>query len=133
MLILRIPLPAPYTGLMLWPFLLVGRGTRISDRFLMHECIHAAQQLEFWPVNLGFWLLLAWAWPPSIYAFPLLGWLWPWILCYGALYLEGRLRGLTHMQAYFANAFESEAYAEEQQPKAWLDERPAFHWLNFIS
>jgi hypothetical protein len=94
-----------YSGMCLWPFLLVAHNNRLKDKvFMNHEHIHAAQQKE---------LLL------------LFFYLW-----YVADYLIQLLKYNDHSRAYRNIVFEKEAYAMECDLE-YLKRRKLFSFLKF--
>ncbi len=106
MIIIRASWLKNYTGMCLWPVLLVSDGSRIiGRRFLNHEEIHAAQQKELLIVFFYVW--------------------------YGAEYLIRRLT-LSHHLAYRNIVFEREAYAKEND-QDYLRNRSLWSFLKFYN
>ncbi len=99
-----------YTGITLWPFIIVKDGiskrTRRSFALLInHERIHLRQQLEC--LLIFFYLL------------------------YGVFYLINRFRGMDHYNAYRKIPFEQESYCYESDIM-YLKKRRLFAWSKFV-
>ncbi|WP_405377228.1 hypothetical protein [Nonlabens sp. Asnod3-A02] len=94
-----------YSGMTLWPFLLVSNKSKLTDAlFMNHENIHAVQQKEL--LVLFFYL------------------------CYGLDYLFNLMRYMNHHKAYRNIVFEREAYLNESNLD-YLKERKLFSFFKF--
>lgn len=86
-----------------YPFILLrSHDSKGDDSLILHEKIHWRQQLE---------LLI-----------------FPFYLLYGIFYLIGRIRGMSHDQAYRNIPFEREAYAHDKDLE-YLSRRPLYAWM----
>ncbi len=105
----RFPKWFPYTGVTLWPFILIskdyaGKPAGVIDAIINHERIHLQQQCELLIVGFFFIYLLE--------------------------YLVGIITEGTHNAAYLSISFEREAYVN-QSDKHYLKNRPAFAWAKY--
>jgi hypothetical protein len=86
------------SGIALYPFILLEDKAQLADSTLLnHERIHLRQQLELGII--------------------------PFYLIYLSHYLLLRAKGLSALNAYYANVFEVEAYAQEKNTE-YLQSRP---------
>ena len=86
------------SGLALYPFILLSDTSQLNNSVLLnHERIHLRQQIE-----LG---------------------LVPFYVIYLGHHLLLRIRGAGHLEAYYQNIFEKEAYANEKNA-TYLASRP---------
>lgn len=105
MIILRSNLLKNYSGMTLWPLLLISRDKCLPDPvFMHHERIHAAQQKE---------LLL------------IIFYLW-----YVGEYLIHRTTR-SHQEAYRRISFEREAYSHEGDIN-YIEKRKPFAFLKYV-
>lgn len=98
-----------YTGITLWPFIIVRDdlrecGARPFAVLINHERIHLRQQLE--TLIVFFYLL------------------------YGFFYILNRCRGMNHLTAYSNIPFERESYSYERDIM-YLKKRRLFAWSKF--
>ncbi len=99
-----------YTGITLWPFIIVrynlrDYGARLFAVLINHERIHLRQQLE--TLVIFFYLL------------------------YLIFYIINRCRGMNHMAAYSNIPFERESYIYERDI-CYLKKRRLFAWTKFV-
>ena len=78
---------------------------KISERTKNHETIHYLQQAE---------LLMVFQW-----------------LLYGIFHLVGLIKYKDGTKAYYANPFEKEAYANDENSN-YLKERKPYAWVNYL-
>lgn len=98
-----------YTGITLWPFIILqnGIGEMGKRKFAVlinHERIHLRQQIEC--LVLLFYIL------------------------YGYYYLRNRIRGMNHLSAYSNIPFEKESYIYEKDI-TYLKRRGFWGWRRF--
>lgn len=93
-----------YTGFSFFIFIWISDHAHDRKQVINHERIHFYQQLELLFVI-------------------------HWILYLG-FYFKNRMKGLTHMEAYYSNPFEKEAYAEEAKEEYLLKRRP-YSWIKY--
>lgn len=91
----------------LYPFIFVRHRHDQADPVLMnHEKIHIRQQAELLVIPFYVWYLLE--------------------------YISGRVRGKSHVQAYWSISFEREAYAHERNLH-YLRQRSSFAFRRYRS
>lgn len=93
------------SAITLFPWVLIGKNTRLSRRLVVHERIHLKQQAEM--------LIL------------------PFYLWYGAEYLIRLLHYRNSYLAYRNISFEREAYAHDHDIR-YLSQRPLWSWRHYI-
>lgn len=99
-----------YTGITLWPFIIVRHGIRKTGRrmfaqLINHERIHLRQQIE---CLLVFFYIL-----------------------YIVFYIANRIKGMNHIDAYHKIPFEQESYVYETDIM-YLKNRKLFAWKKFV-
>lgn len=96
-----------YTGMTLWPFLLIRHKSKLADQvFMNHENIHAVQQKELLIIVFHIW--------------------------YAVDYFIKLIKHRNHNLAYRNIVFEREAYEMETDPE-YLKRRKLFSFLKFYS
>ena len=48
----------PYNAMALWPFIFVRKGTKVTEKLLIHEHIHGRQQLEMLIIPFLLWYVV---------------------------------------------------------------------------
>jgi len=92
-------------GMCLYPFVLIGKETEVTDQLLTHEKIHLKQQLETFIIPFYLWYLLEFLF---------------------------RLIQYGHFEKAYRNiSFEREAYYFESQQE-YLENRKRYAWTGFL-
>ena len=89
-------------------FFIIFRDEEVaaSQRTNVHEMIHFFQQLEM--LFIGQWVM------------------------YAYFYIRGRIKCLDHQKAYWANPFELEAHANDEEIE-YLIKRKPYAWVHYIN
>lgn len=93
------------SAITLFPVVLIGKGTRLNRRLVVHERIHLRQQAEMLVLPFYIWYLFEYLWK----------------------YLQYK----NHYLAYRNLSFEREAYKNDRSA-SYLHQRPFWGWRYYL-
>ena len=115
-----------YKAMTMWPFIFVRKDCAMREKDFNHECIHAEQQKELFPIGValavGLWFVIGWwslCFLPLFYELYVLEWIVK-VFWYGELQI-----------AYHNISFEREAFGNEDY-LGYLAKRKRFAWIGRI-